>query len=82
MELRCGEPKDGNRDVNMAVLRQDRQLLLDLGAVRARLPKLLFGFIGPFGIRVEQRRGAKQILRVGPGRHQVRKSVQKSQDDF
>ena len=66
----------------MAILRQDRQLLLDLGAVRARLPKLLFSFIGSPHIGLQQRRSTEQVLRVRPGRHEVRKSVQKSQDDF
>jgi hypothetical protein len=66
----------------MAIPGQQRQLLLDPGAGRPRLPKLLFGFIGPCHIRFEQRRSAEQILGVRAGRHQVRKSVQKSQDHF
>ena len=78
LELGRGEPQYGNRNCNMVIPGQRHQLLLEAGAVRSRLPKLLFGFVGPPHIRFEQRCRAEQILRVGPVRHEVRKSVQKS----
>jgi hypothetical protein len=66
----------------VAILGQARQLRLEPGEIQARLPKLRFGFIGPPHIGFEERRGVEQVRRVGPVRHEVCKSAQKSQDDF
>ena len=84
LELRRSETKDGNRDLDMGmgIPRQRRQSRFHGGTVRLHLPQLRFGFIGALHIRLDQRRSAEQVFCVGPSRHQVRESAQKSQRDF